>query len=474
MFKDIVTSSPFVGSYTDNAFSYVVGGNIAGDVSMLSTLRALLYNRIPHDKTLQINTRSADGFRIKTAAQMFNARVTIGDYTLDVINFTNAGAAFDAVGDDAAWSEYGYKRIEKITVFFRKSFKVLCYVREQSHSTVLIIENMDIKRAHFIQCATSAFLPWFFPENKLNDLEIRLVRSLSENNAQEYYDALQAIYDSFNLNLRDEAIRRMLDGIEKRVFEASIQSLRNTIDQYERDIAQRFEAIRDRMREKERNEILLRGYLATQDSQTSNEISEYFVANKSVDIEDVSGDRIRFIPYGYLSFWDDNEFDGLVSYSYSDLYEYGAHVFSKEDKAMVMRAIFEEKVLKIKVCAAYTITIGANNGRGVTGHSDYMYPSRFNGYMKNPHIDNYNCLGNYQYSINESLASGNIIMAIEQTIMSSRSLNLSDGAVMRKFYQKLFTHNGDRFIELPDGSCVNTEEALKWLKEREGNDGQEH
>ena len=472
MFKEIINSTPFVGVYCEGALGYAKGGAYGLDRSLTSTLRALLYNRIPHDKALRVAINTVLGSR-SNVGRIFSDYIAPLSNTLDIISVNSE--AFDRLDDDVLWGERGYKKVEKVTIFFRKSFKTLCYIREEEQKSVVMVDNLDVRKLHFIQCAIPVFLPWFFtPENKLNDDEIKLIQSLAGNDSKAYTDALETIYNSLNLDLREGAIRSMLNGFEKRIFEASIQNLKNSIEMLERDIQARFDAIRDRMQDKTTKEIMLRGYLATRDQQATNEISDYFVANRSVDIEAVDGDRITFIPYGYMSFWDDNEFESLVTYEYSDLYEYGDRSFSRNDKALIMRAIFEEKVLKIKVCAAYSINLGAGGDRRVSGHSGYGYPGKFSDYMKNPHIDHYNCLGNYQYSINESLANGNVIMAVEQTIMSSRSLNLSDGAVMRQFYQSVFRSNSPAFFELPDGRSVNTTEALKWLKEREGNNGEEH
>ena len=471
MFKETITGSSFVGSYSENAMRYVTGGMYNGDVSMLSTLRALLYNRIPRDQHVSIQIRSADGYRIKTPGTMYGNRVDISDNAINIVSITGTNEAFSSLENDAEWAEYGYCKIEKITAFFRKSFHTLCYVNEPHQNVVLMVENLDIRKLHFIQCAVSVFLPWFFPEpeKKLNDLEIKLIQSLAGNNSEDYIKATEDIYQSLNLNLRDEAIRSMLTGIEKTIYDQTIQALRNQIDAANRDIENRFASIRDIIASKEDKEIRLRGYLQAKESKNENEISDYFIATKNVDVEDVSGSRITFVPFGYMSVWDDNEFSSLVNYSYSDLYEYGDRSFSKEDKALIMNAIFAKRTVKIKVCACYTINIGTE--RSVDGYAGYTYSSKFDGYMKNPHIDEYNCLGNYRYSIEESLSNGNVIMAVEQTIMSSKSLNLSDGAVMRRFYKRLFSENSPKFLELPDGTSATTREAIDWLKkQQEGNE----
>ena len=54
-------------------------------------------------------------------------------------------------------------------------------------------------------------------------------------------------------------------------------------------------------------------------------------------------------------------------------------------------------------------------------------------------------------------------MCIELCIMSSKSINLGDSPVMRKFIPRIT--NGYKCLELPDGTVTDFKGALKYLKE---------
>ena len=99
----------------------------------------------------------------------------------------------------------------------------------------------------------------------------------------------------------------------------------------------------------------------------------------------------------------------------------------------------------------------------------HRFDSSFAGFKPNPHIDEFECMGNYKRTINEALARRDYITALEQCVASAKSLNLHDSAVIGRFISQ-FTHNGGtsyKAIELPDGRVVSPNEAIKWIEDQE-------
>ena len=131
-----------------------------------------------------------------------------------------------------------------------------------------------------------------------------------------------------------------------------------------------------------------------------------------------------------------------------------------------MYAIFIDQVLKLRFCCAYTIRLGER----VTGMRGYDYNESCDTYIPNPHIDRYSCLGNYERTMNERLMENDAIGAIEQCISSCKSLNFSDSTVMEVFMDRMCGRDGykhNKCIELPDGSVVDMNGAIEWMKEQE-------
>jgi hypothetical protein len=86
--------------------------------------------------------------------------------------------------------------------------------------------------------------------------------------------------------------------------------------------------------------------------------------------------------------------------------------------------------------------------------------------MPNQHIDTHGCMGDNSRIINDLLKQGEYIGALEQTISCAKSLNWADSTVMRAFMNTMYGESSynNKCIELPDGSVVNPEEAIKWLE----------
>jgi hypothetical protein len=131
----------------------------------------------------------------------------------------------------------------------------------------------------------------------------------------------------------------------------------------------------------------------------------------------------------------------------------------------LLTAIFIDQTLKIRFCAAYYFDL--NGSVGAQYH--HRFPSSFSGYKPNPHIDEFECMGNYKRTINEALTRRDYITALEQCVASAKSLNLHDSAVIGRFIGHFCQNGGSSYkaIELPDGRIVSPKEAIKWIEEQE-------
>ena len=173
---------------------------------------------------------------------------------------------------------------------------------------------------------------------------------------------------------------------------------------------------------------------------------------------------MRFTCAGYLENWDDDKaectIENLDSFPYEDAHSFG---IDPERFRNFLRAIFLERSIRIRVYADYQIDIAGHVG---TTHFDAHDP-KLTDYMPNPHIEHYDCLGDYRRRILECLQNGNTLEAFNYCIASSRSLNWSDYTVMSRFVREICGNISDlRCFELPNGDAVAFEEALKWANDR--------
>jgi hypothetical protein len=199
---------------------------------------------------------------------------------------------------------------------------------------------------------------------------------------------------------------------------------------------------------------------------------EYFLVNKSLSLATVDSSNISFVVKTYLQYFDEEAAESAIqrksSFIYTPSGNNGERYIPAEDMELLMRAIFIEQTLRVKVCATYNFSLRGNvNAVGQA----YYNPAEYSEYIPNPHIDKYTCMGNYSPVINQLLANNDYISALEQCIASCKSLNFHDSVVMAEFMCELYgcsTRNGYRnncCIELPTGQVVKPVDAIKWLRE---------
>ena len=206
---------------------------------------------------------------------------------------------------------------------------------------------------------------------------------------------------------------------------------------------------------------------------------DYFLCNNRLSLEEVTDSEMRFVVGDYLTYFDKEMAermlgnDGSYCYRNHDGRRYTS--VPPDDMRKLLHAIFIDETLRIKVCAAYRFRLDGN----VSTCGSYSFSHEFADFMPNPHIDRYNCLGNYERTINSMLLEHNYIGALEQCVASCKSLNWGDSTVMHVFMDTMYGvgQYNDDCIELPDGSIVDPVAAIKWLDGQEtaveGGDGAE-
>lgn len=110
-------------------------------------------------------------------------------------------------------TEYsGYHRLEKVQMFYRKSFAVDCYINPELKSVIVFVDGMDNKKMHYLQVSILAMLPWYFdPEKGMTEDEMALVYSLRETSPEKYNECLVKMAEQYDF--KTARIRQLLAGI---------------------------------------------------------------------------------------------------------------------------------------------------------------------------------------------------------------------------------------------------------------------
>lgn len=481
MFRNTINDTPFLGELPDSVFSRIDGQDFRGDYSLTSTLRALVFPRMPETDTLRFYYR-------ETTLSKSDVERNHKDVILQHIISISRGKEFpsgtirlfnscghDPAGNAAAldvveknfFNFFGGKftRVEKLTEYYKKMFRILCYINPESKTTVLFTDNIDLRKFHFLQIAIPVMLPWYFPpEAGVTDQEKAILESFKERTPDSYLTALAAAAEKYDF--RTLKIKSKLGNFENRFLEREAQTIQNTLDRYLSAVKSHEDDITSLMRQYYDENIRLAGIQAKMaEGDGTSEIVSYFIRNKNLALVSVDRNQLIFDCKGYLSYFDEEGAKRNINNRGSVLY-YVSDRIPKADITLLMKALFLDQTLRMKFCARYSFDL-AGSVRAVSHGS---YGPEFNDCMPNPHIDEYNCLGNHKRVIDEYLRRHDYVGAIEQCISSCMSLNFADSTVIGEFMRRIYGSSdrrvNTRCIELPDGSIVAPREAIQWLKEQ--------
>lgn len=480
MFRERIDQTPFTTEEAGYAFANITSDNLyAGDVSFLATARALLGHRMKEGETLRINQRSLDikpsEFSGAGDRGVFDATVGYlrGDENrLEILELTNSetrDACFAAIRKEVeagAAANGEWESVDRVEALFRKSFPVNCYINRAARTAILIVDRLSLRKWHSIQVVLFRCLPWFFPEdNPITEAEKDLIRSLSEDNSTHYLAALRREAEAYDFE--KARIKRLLTGFETTYERRRIDSCKRDIERKREQIRSYSDAISQLMGEMRNLNISLLGSVSAMEQRgDQSELMEYFLVDRNLAVESSVDGCLKFFAKGYLENFDEDEAESCINNVHSFVGNKPSNaVIEREDAQRLMRAVFVDHSIKLRVCAAYTFEIDDNIS--VTAQSNRRYPAEYSTYLPNPHIQGYSCMGSYRQIINDLLLAGDYVGAVSQCEASCRSLNWGDWTVMSNFMQSVYTSDR-QFYELPDGSCVNQVNAIKWLNEQEG------
>lgn len=484
MFRDIIQQTAFTTQPANQYFHTKIRGEAwrGSDNTFESTLRALLANRIKEgDPCIEVHFKSSsyslDVVKTNRMVTVLDAIYNPTNYDPGIFSIVDLRGTddvveyeFDMIKENFVKTYRGFKRLEKVSLFYKKSFKADCYINESDRKVVLFVDNLTARRLHYLQCGIFAMLPWYFnPEDGVTKEEMSVIEALKDGNKDDYLSALQTIAD--NLDFRSAFIRNALNEIEKVAYRTELHRAQRDLERIAREIDNYLADIRNHMNTKNDLDIKILG-LSTKlnEDAEDSELTEYFLCNKKLILSRVDESVITFVVKDYLTYFDEDMARTVIDNKYSFVYEPDGDplddLIPRDDIKKLMTAIFVDQSLKFRVCAAYRIKLGSS----VEALQGFDYDVECNDSMPNPHIDRYECLGTYAQAINQCLGKNDAIGAIEQCVASCKSLNFADSAVMKVFMRRICAYNGyshNHCIELPDGKVVDPEEAIAWLKEQE-------
>lgn len=469
MFADIVYNTSFATEDADALFESKVPkvSLLGGDVSLTSTLRAIIAPRMPDGVRLNQVVQRTDWESYDTVSNIVLPAYATQSNVLYIVNLATQSSEitegmFNMVKQDFLAAYDGYEELEIIEGYFAKSFSMLCFINRDLQTSVIVVKRLDTRKLHLLQTATLAIMPWYYdPKNRdsITEDELALLESLGGKDYAVYATCLNKLIEKYDM--RAIRIRRLMDGFETRADNKRIEIVKRDLESYDSTINSYNNSIAQLIREKNEKQIVLMG-LKQKIAETEGKGSElmgYLIRNSRIDVADVNDDAVTIIAKDYFEFFDEDLVERSLNNSYSDVYSMSSDSICTEDMAQLLRAIFLDKEIKLRVAAAYRICIGS----GVNGIGRYNRDGMYDDAMPNPHIYYYECLGDYVRTLNQLVQENDYIGVVDQCLASVRSLNWGDSCVMERFLRDMYD---DEYccVELPNGDVVYPSDAIAWLE----------
>lgn len=488
MFKTAITTNDLVNDTANSFFRNIYGDPYNNDISFVSTLRALVAPRMSEDDQLSVRFQrtSYSASAIGEIATTSMVRSICEYFCADDVgsiyihSFENPAqdsnyACLELMKSTFCKTYHGWHRLEKVTEFYKKQFLTMCFINPEKKSVAIFIDSMDMRKMHYLQCSIFAFLPWYFdPKKGVSEIEMELINSLREKTSGKYEDVIARIASQYDF--RTARIRQLLSGFETNFERIECDKIRDQLDMVRNNIESLNNQIGVLLYTKNDLDIKLLG-LETKISNSSedSEIMEYFLCNDRLVLMSVTDTSMLFGVKTYIEYFNEDMVESVLRNKNSYIYAPDGRSCNRyipaESMEKLIKAIFIDQTLRIRVCAAYKFDLNGS----VSARQHFNFDHNFHDCMPNPHIDGYRCLGNYQKTINELLAKRDYITAIEQCVASAKSLNFGDSPVMNLFFRaiyKLDCNYNNKCIELPDGKVVDPNGAIAWIEEQESGENE--
>lgn len=476
MFKQSVSSTMLTSDAANIFFPHITGEMYGSDHTFLATVRALVAPRMPEGESIHVSFGRSDynaAVVSETSArrmvEMICGNMYRGAGQIYIHNLANRDEANNIANIELLKRQFcevyaGWQYHEKISNFYQKSFKVICFIHPESKSASLFVEQLNLQKLHYLQMSILAFLPWYFdPEKGMSEAEMALVHSLRERTPAKYEACIAELAKQYDFEAG--RIRKLLQDFETKFERMECDRVRRDITRVDNDMTNLDRQYADFI--KRRNDLCIRllGLERRIEEGVESELMEYFLCNRKLHLENIDGTYMYFAVRDYLSYFDEDAAATYIKNRNGYFYSCCNSSLTKDGMEKLLTAIFVDQTIKIRFCAAYYFDMNGS----VTPNSNHHFGPEFKGYRPNPHIDQYSCMGNYKPAINTALRNRDYITALEQCVASAKSLNFHDSTVMRNFIEQFTANGGSSYkaIELPDGTVVSPREAVKWIEAQE-------
>ena len=472
MFRNSIGVTPLSDGIAEGYFkNRIYGTSVGADKSFVVTLRALFERRLPEEGKIRFKFTNSTYRDVES--NPVRDIVHEGSVEPDTVwlhafcrSDPDVNGAFMKDAEKYYGECDGWTKLQKPTEYYARTMRVLVFVNAERKSAVIFIDSSDIRKIHFLEAGMLSFLPWYFnPADGFSATEKALCESLMKTSQDDYLAAVAAI--AAEMDFIEAAKKKTLAEFESRFDRERIAEVKNDIERLENTINDYNREISNALQKRYDLQVSVVGLEEKIARGDSGELAEYFMSNKSLSFLGVTEDGgIDFAVKGYAAYWEEDMAKRVIENMSSCLYEYDR--LGKENLRKLYTAVFVDRKVKLRMCAAFRI----RPRHSIERPHPYNFPaSEFGTYMPNIHIDRFGCIGSNEAEINELMRDHDYIGVMEQCIASALAYNFADSAVMGRFAAAVngagdYSPNTNAF-ELPDGTVTNPEGVIEWLNKEE-------
>lgn len=460
------------------------------DESFLATLRLIMCKRLPSEERIGIycskssytrnsyNEHSAD----VCLGAILQHRSVLKEDVRGILHIHNVcgdsdgnAATFEIIDQSVCALLPGhFTALPDVAGFIEQSAHTTArvFISEERRSVLICVENLDLKVWHLLQSLLPRYFPWYMQGNPLDEEETALLRSLTRRYAPEYIRRAEEL--AGRMDFRTAEIRAKLGRFERQLEQSSLEAVRRNIKHYE-DI---MDGLRQQLlgyygelsaaREREAG-LLSRVNSVGED----NELLDYVLCNKGIDIVRANNGVIEFIINTVISNFDPdlaeqalNRFGESFFYRH---YQYGTTYENQEmtDERIqrLMRAIFLDEIMQLRVCAAYQMNCANGSVTAIRGF--FFNEKTLADHIPNPHLQVYSCLGDNEALILEAMTRRDYVGAMVLCGSSAANINLAEANTGTLLMENIFANKVGNIIQMPDGSTATPLDAVKWLEQQD-------
>lgn len=489
MFAKSIYGLEMTSEAADYVFENITGCDYGDDRSFLATLRALLYHRAG-DAKIHLCYASSAYNKATAEKSMPEALVqemisgydlhTPGTILIRSINGSEDAntEVFKAVDSETARTVAldGFEEVRDLSAFLgQRKFRTRFFINKECRTTIIFAERIDYRRWHLLQALIPRYMPWFF-EEQVTPEEFELIQSLTNKESNKYEELIELFAKKFDF--RTPLLRKKLAGFEAQAEEAALNQVRDNINAIRRAIDEIFAEYGYKYTELQEYETKELGLLQkiqrikSGEEKGESELVEFLLCNKAFNLVDLHDSVIEFVITTVISNYDIDLFDRLIKNENSCFYhnyyggeQYNTADFTKERIARLMKAIFQQEKLKLRVCAAYRLNFQNGEYRAL---KNYRYSAEIlRSHTPNQHIQYYACLGNNAQIIGKAMLNKDYIAAISACMSSASNMNMAESNTVSYFMEKILAPDAGKIIQMPDGGLMTPIEAARWLEEQD-------